>query len=80
MPETSRFWITSLRQELPETIRRLARRTALTDATVRHLKEDLSLLDVEGRSFLGWYYHVALVQPFSSIAVSGSCRALARRG
>ncbi|MFD7111052.1 IS701 family transposase [Streptomyces microflavus] len=55
-----RFWITSLRDAGAETVRRLARRSVSTDATLRYMKSDLGLLDFEGRSFPGWHHHMTL--------------------
>ncbi|MFF6909232.1 transposase [Streptomyces sp. NPDC012389] len=68
-----RFWITSLRGAGVETVRRLARRSASTDATVRHMKSDLGLLDFEGRSFPGWHHHMTLA------SAAFRCRRPARR-
>ncbi|WP_433403644.1 IS701 family transposase [Streptomyces sp. CA-146814] len=56
----SRFWITSLRDAPPTTVRGLAHRTVLTDVVVRDVQTELGLLDFEGRSFPGWHHHMTL--------------------
>ncbi|PCG85396.1 hypothetical protein CIB93_14625 [Streptomyces sp. WZ.A104] len=56
----SRFWITSLRDAPPTTVRGLAHRTVLTDVAVRDVQTELGLLDFEGRSFPGWHHHMTL--------------------
>ncbi|MFE9395276.1 IS701 family transposase [Streptomyces flavidovirens] len=56
----SRFWVTSLRDAQPATVRALAHRTAVTDAAVRDIQNELGLLDFEGRSFPGWHHHMTL--------------------
>ncbi|WP_443054281.1 IS701 family transposase [Streptomyces sp. NBC_00683] len=55
-----RYWVTSMRGVGAEQVRSLARRSVTTDATLRHMKDDLGLLDFEGRSFPGWHHHMTL--------------------
>ncbi|MFS0691359.1 IS701 family transposase [Streptomyces nitrosporeus] len=55
-----RFWVTSLRDAPPPAIHALAQRSALTDATVQCLRDNLGFLDFEGRSFPGWHHHMTL--------------------
>ncbi|WP_406215576.1 transposase [Streptomyces decoyicus] len=47
----SRFWVTSLHGARPTAVHALAHRTAVSDATVRHMQNDLGLMDFKGRSF-----------------------------
>ncbi|MFZ3474218.1 IS701 family transposase [Streptomyces sp. 4.24] len=56
----SRFWVTSLRDARPTTVRGIAHRTALTDVAVWDVQTELGLLDFEGRSFPGWHHHMTL--------------------
>lgn len=56
----SRFWITSLRDTPPTTVRGFAHRLVLTDVGVRDVQTELGLLDFEGRSFPGWHHHMTL--------------------
>lgn len=53
------YGVTSLRGE-PVSVRALARRTAVTEAAVRDIHNELGLLDFEGRSFPGWHHHMTL--------------------
>ncbi|WP_164412376.1 IS701 family transposase [Streptomyces salinarius] len=54
------YWITSLRDAQPVAVRVLARRTAVTEAAVRDVHNELGLLDFEGRSYPGWHHHMTL--------------------
>ncbi|MBX7550447.1 transposase [Streptomyces sp. NPDC004232] len=58
--QSSRFWVTSLRDTPPHVVHTLALRSELTALTVERLQHDLGLLDFEGRTFPGWHHHMTL--------------------
>ncbi len=58
----SDYWISNLPATVkPERLARLARLRWMIELDYRQLKGELGLDDYEGRSWLGWYHHTALV-------------------
>jgi hypothetical protein len=57
----SPLWLTNMTHARTEYLLGLTRLPALTLRTTRRLKDDLGLLDFEGRSFPGWHHHMTLV-------------------
>ena len=58
----SDYWISNLPAETkPERLARLARLRWMIELDYRQLKGQLGLDHYEGRSYLGWYHHTALV-------------------
>lgn len=58
----SDYWISNLPAEAkPELLARLARLRWMIELDYRQLKGELGLDHYEGRSYLGWYHHTALV-------------------
>jgi SRSO17 transposase len=58
----SDYWISNLPTEAtPERLARLARLRWMIELDYRQLKGELGLDHYEGRSWLGWYHHTALV-------------------
>ena len=56
------YWISNLPAETkPERLARLARLRWMIELDYRQLKGELGLDHYEGRSYLGWYHHTALV-------------------
>ncbi len=58
---TGRLWLTSLVHHSTGTIAATAARASGTTAVLDALRQDFGLLDFAGRSFPGWYHHVALI-------------------
>jgi SRSO17 transposase len=58
----SDYWISNLPPDTkPERLARLARLRWMIELDYRQLKGELGLDHYEGRSYLGWYHHTALV-------------------
>jgi SRSO17 transposase len=58
----SDYWISNLPADTkPERLARLARLRWMIELDYRQLKGELGLDHYEGRSYLGWYHHTALV-------------------
>jgi SRSO17 transposase len=58
----SDYWISNLPADAkPERLARLARLRWMIELDYRQLKGELGLDHYEGRSYLGWYHHTALV-------------------
>jgi SRSO17 transposase len=58
----SDYWLANLpRDEEPERLARLARLRWKVELDYKQLKGELGLDDYEGRSYLGWHHHTALV-------------------
>ncbi|MFI4984783.1 MAG: hypothetical protein ACHQAV_02200 [Solirubrobacterales bacterium] len=58
----SDYWISNLPvQTKPARLARLARLRWMIELDYRQLKGELGLDHYEGRSYLGWYHHTALV-------------------
>jgi FOG: Transposase len=58
----SDYWISNLPADTePEQLARLARLRWMIELDYRQLKGELGLDHYEGRSYLGWYHHTALV-------------------
>jgi SRSO17 transposase len=56
------YWISNLALDTPpERMARLARLRWKIELDYKQLKGELGLDHYEGRSFLGWYHHTALV-------------------
>jgi SRSO17 transposase len=56
------YWISNLAADAPrERMARLARLRWMIELDYRQLKGELGLDHYEGRSYLGWYHHTALV-------------------
>ena len=61
-PEPTDYWISNLpRSTKPGRLARLARLRWKIELDYRQLKGELGLDHYEGRSWLGWYHHTALV-------------------
>ncbi|OXS35312.1 IS701 family transposase [Streptomyces sp. XY006] len=58
---TGRLWLTSLVHHSPGTVAETAALTGGTTAVLDALRQDFGLLDFAGRSFPGWYHHMALI-------------------
>lgn len=58
---TGRLWLTSLVHHSPGTVAATAALTGGTSAVLDALRQDFGLLDFAGRSFPGWYHHMALI-------------------
>ncbi|WP_432158425.1 IS701 family transposase [Streptomyces sp. bgisy153] len=56
-----RLWLTSLVHDSPGAVAAMTALTGGTTAVVDALREDFGLLDFAGRSFPGWYHHMALI-------------------
>ena len=60
--QPSDYWISNLPADTePEQLARLARLRWMIELDYRQLKGELGLDHYEGRSYLGWYHHTALV-------------------
>jgi hypothetical protein len=60
--EPSDYWISSMPPDTtPEQLARLARMRWKIELDYKQLKGELGLDHYEGRSWLGWYHHTALV-------------------
>jgi len=56
------YWLANLpRDEEPERVARLARLRWKIELDYKQLKGELGLDQYEGRSYLGWHHHTALV-------------------
>lgn len=55
------IWLTSLAHRGLAEVASIAARSTETQAAVDSMERDFGLLDFEGRSFPGWYHHMALV-------------------
>ncbi|MEV7082057.1 transposase [Streptomyces sp. NPDC093516] len=58
---TGRLWLTSLVHHSPGAVAATAALTGGTTAVLDALRQDFGLLDFAGRSFPGWYHHMALI-------------------
>ncbi|WP_455568827.1 IS701 family transposase [Streptomyces galbus] len=58
---TGRLWLTSLVHHSSAAVAATAARTSGTTAVLDALRQDFGLLDFAGRSFPGWYHHMALI-------------------
>ena len=60
--EPSDYWLSNLPADAePERLARLARLRWKIELDYKQLKGELGLDDYEGRSYLGWHHHTALV-------------------
>ena len=60
--EPTDYWISNLPADTePERLARLARMRWKMELDYKQLKGELGLDHYEGRSWLGWYHHTALV-------------------
>ncbi|WP_159032988.1 transposase [Streptomyces fodineus] len=55
------LWLTSLAHHSLAEVRSITALQGGTMAAIRSMERDFGLLDFEGRSFPGWYHHMALV-------------------
>jgi SRSO17 transposase len=55
------LWLTSLTHHTPAEVGSIAALQSGTTAVIASMEQDFGLLDFEGRSFPGWYHHMALV-------------------
>jgi len=61
-PEPTDYWLSNLPADTePERLARLARMRWKVELDYRQLKGELGLDHYEGRSYLGWHHHTALV-------------------
>ena len=61
-PEPTDYWISNLPADTePERLARLARMRWKMELDYKQLKGELGLDHYEGRSWLGWYHHTAMV-------------------
>lgn len=61
-PEPTDYWLSNLPEDTePELLARLARLRWKIELDYRQLKGELGLDHYEGRSYLGWHHHTALV-------------------
>lgn len=74
------YWLTNLPAETdPERLARLARLRWKIELDYKQLKGELGLDHYEGRSWLGWYHHTALVTAAHGFLTLERLRPLARR-
>jgi SRSO17 transposase len=78
--EPTDYWISNLPADTePERLARLARMRWKMELDYRQLKGELGLDHYEGRSWLGWHHHTALVTAAHGFLTLESIRPLARR-
>uniref|UniRef100_UPI0038CD2A0E IS701 family transposase n=1 Tax=Streptomyces poriticola TaxID=3120506 RepID=UPI0038CD2A0E len=58
---SGRLWLTSLAHHTLGAVAAIAALTGGTTSVIDSLEQDFGLLDFEGRSFPGWYHHMALI-------------------
>lgn len=78
------LWLTSLAHQPVAEVGLIAALQNETMAVVGSMEQDFGLLDFEGRSFLGWYHHMALVSAAYTFRrlhgfTSTSCRTTAQQ-
>jgi SRSO17 transposase len=74
------YWLSNLEEDTePERLARLARMRWKIELDYRQLKGELGLDHYEGRSYLGWYHHTALVTAAHGFLTLERLRPLARR-
>ncbi|MCH0564628.1 MULTISPECIES: transposase [unclassified Streptomyces] len=59
--KSRRLWLTSLTHHTLGAVGEIAALTGGTTAVIDSLEQDFGLLDFEGRSYPGWYHHMALI-------------------
>jgi SRSO17 transposase len=78
--EPSDYWISNLPADAePERLARLARMRWKMELDYKQLKGELGLDHFEGRSWLGWYHHTALVSAAHGFLTLERLRPLVRR-
>jgi SRSO17 transposase len=79
-PAPSDYWLSNLAEdELPERLARLARLRWTVELDYRQLKGELGLDHYEGRSYLGFHHHTALVTCAHAFLTEERLRPPARR-
>lgn len=73
------YWLSNLPEDTePERLARLARLRWKIELDYKQLKGELGLDHYEGRSWLGWHHHTALVTAAHGLSRSSACTLFAR--